>query len=88
MEYLRMIDPDFHAAKKVTEIAGSILLRAACSHFFPIDSSPMADFIDSLDEQLPKVGSEVTSEQQSLIKRASSTFKTQEHGFSGSKLQI
>ncbi|CBY22313.1 unnamed protein product [Oikopleura dioica] len=77
MEYLRMIDPGLRAAKKVTEVAGSILIRAACSDYFPVDTTPMADFVDSLDEKLSEVGSEVTTDQQKLIKRASSSFKTQ-----------
>ena len=75
-----MIDPGFSAAKKVTEIAGAILIRAACSDYFPVDPSPMADYVDSLDEKLPEVGSEVSNEQQNLIKRASTSFKNQEFG--------
>ncbi|CAG5105160.1 Oidioi.mRNA.OKI2018_I69.chr1.g1888.t1.cds [Oikopleura dioica] len=77
LEYLHMIDPGFSAAKKVTEIAGAILIRAACSDYFPVDPSPMADYVDSLDEKLPEVGSEVSTEQQNLIKRASASFKNQ-----------
>ena len=75
-----MIDPGLKATKKVTEVAGSILVRAACSDYFPVDTKPMADFVDSLDDKLPEVGSEVSSDQQNLIKRASSSFKTQKLG--------
>ena len=77
-EYVKMIDPGFIAAKKVTEVTGAMLIRASCSHFFPVDPAPMATYIDSLDEKLPEVGSEVTSAQQNLIKKASSSLKTQE----------
>ena len=80
MDYLRMIDPGLRAAKKVTEVAGSILIRAACSDYFPVDTTPMADLVDSLDEKLPEVGSEVSTDQQTLIKRASASFKTQALG--------
>ena len=77
-EYVKMIDPGFIAAKKVTEVTGAMLIRASCSHFFPVDPAPMATYIDSLDEKLSEVGSEVTSAQQNLIKKASSSLKTQE----------
>ena len=77
-EYVKMIDPGFVAAKKVTEVTGALLIRAACSHFFPVDPAPMASYIDGLDEKLPDVGSEVSLAQQNLIKKASSSLKNQE----------
>ena len=73
-----MIDPGFVAAKKVTEVTGAFVIRASCSDFFPIDPSPMSRYIDNLDEKLPEVGSEVSSNQQNLIKRASASLKSQE----------
>ncbi|CAG5106093.1 Oidioi.mRNA.OKI2018_I69.chr1.g2679.t1.cds [Oikopleura dioica] len=76
-EYVKMIDPGFVAAKKVTEVTGAFLIRASCSDFFPIDPSPMSRYIDNLDEKLPEVGSEISSNQQNLIKRASASLKSQ-----------